>query len=330
MAFGKKKPKRLYYPTKSRWYRQPRRQSKVKRSRQILKHNVRTRFTKLFKNAIYFIIGAVIIIVFVMVFIFSSYLSITSIEVVREDFNIDSAAITNELNQYIGRNILLFPKSKIADTIQENFPEFMNVKVNKIFPHSIKINLESYPIVANLRAYYVLPEVEIPEEDETIAEVHEALETAFTFDEEPAEEKTEPIEQKCLLNRIGQAIFDQEENLELMNVIIDDLKQPIEDREIVIPKEHMDYMLDTIRYFNNSFKMQVRGLRYLPIAREMHIKTDSGIMIWLIFIKDYKKQIDKLSSIYEVAELDKEDLAYIDLRVREKIIYCPIKSRCNR
>lgn len=329
MVFRKKKPKRLYYPTKSRWYKQPRRRPKVRRSRQILKHNVRTRFTKLFKNAIYFIIGAVIIAVFVIVFVFSSYLSITSIEIVREDFNIDSAAITNELNQYIGRNILLFPRSKIVNTVQEKFPEFMNVKVNKVFPHAIKISLESYPIVANVRAYYVLPEAEIPEEDATIAEVYEALETAFSLDEESVEEEAEPIEQKCLLNRIGQAIFDQEENLELMNVIIDDLKQPIEDREIIIPKEHMDYMLDAIRYFNNSFKMQVRGLRYLSVAREVHIKTDSGIMIWLTFVKDYKKQMDKLGSIYEAAEFDKEDLAYIDLRVQEKVIYCPLRSNCN-
>jgi hypothetical protein len=178
-----------------------------------------------------------------------------------------------------------------------------------------------------------LPKVEASiEENKTIKEVQDALENAFSMEAGEVIEKEEltPIEQKCLLNRIGQAIFDQEEDLELMTITMGELTQPIEDREIVISKKRMDYMSDAIRYFNNLFKMQVRGVHYLPIAREIHIKTDSNIMIWLTMEKDYKKQIDKLNTIYEVAELNKEDIAYIDLRAREKVIYCPVKSSCNR
>jgi len=333
MIFRRKKPQRLYYPTSKKWYTQPRRQKRASRSHKVFTHNIRTHFTRFFKNAIYFVVIGAILVVLVIILLFSSYLSITDIEVVREDFNIDTLAITSDLDQYIGDNILFFRKSKIADTIQENFPEFASVKVNKIFPHTLKIHLESHEIVANLRASYILPKAETPIEDnKTIKEVQEALETAFSFEEEgevTEREELTPIEQKCLLNRIGQAIFDQEEDLELMTITMGELTQPIEDREIVIPKEGVDYMLDAIRYFNNLFKMQVRGIQYLPIAREIHIKTDSNIMIWLTMEKDYRKQIDKLNTIYEVAELDKEDIAYIDLRVKEKVIYCPTKSRCN-
>lgn len=331
--FGRKKPQRLYYPTSKKWYTHPRRQPRTSRSRKVLTYNIRTHFTKFFKNAIYFTITGGILIVLVAILLFSSYLSITSIEVARENFNIDTAAISNELNQYIGKNILFFPKSKIVNTIQEKFPEFALIEVNKIFPHTLKINLESYPIVANLRAFYVLPKAEISSgEEKTIdKEVQEALDTAFSLGEKTTEEeKPAPIEQKCLLNRIGQAIFDQQENLELITISVSDLTQPIEDRQIVIQKERMDYIFDTIHYFNNLFTMQVRGIEYSPIAREIHIKTDSNIVIWLTMEKSYKEQIDKLHTIYEAAELNKEDIAYIDLRVKEKVIYCPARSRCNR
>jgi cell division septal protein FtsQ len=331
MFFGKKSPKRLYYPTNKKWYTQPRRRKMPSRSRKVFTHNIKTHFTRFFKNAIYFTITGAILVCFVIILFFSSYLAVTNIEVVREDFNIDTATIGNQLNQYVGSNILFFPKSKIIDTIQENFPEFASIKVNKIFPHTLKIYLESHEIVANLRAFYVLPKAEIPPEEHTIKEVQKALETAFSLEDETAEkEELNPIEQRCLINRIGQAIFDQEENLELITVTIDDLTQPIEDREIIIPKEGMDYILDAVHYFNNLFKMQVRAVRYLPIAREIHIKTDSNIVIWLTMAKDYREQIDKLNTIYEVAELDKEDIAYIDLRVKEKVIYCNANSRCNR
>jgi len=35
-----------------------------------------------------------------------------------------------------------------------------------------------------------------------------------------------------------------------------------------------------------------------------------------------------LKTIYEPAELNKEELSYIDIRVREKVIYCLRSSRC--
>ena len=337
--FFRKKPKRLYYPTSTRWYTQPRKMPGLKSSRKVFTHNIRTHFTRLFKNAFYFTISAVILFVMITILFFSSYLSITNIEVVRKDFNINTAVISNELNQYIGNNIMFFRKADIRDTIQKKFPEFAIVEVNKIFPHTIKIQLESYPTVANLRAYYILPKAEVPaptNEDKSMAKIEKALETAMTLEGTPDEEETvtkeelTPIEQKCLLNRIGQAIFDQEENLELITVSVGTLEQPIEDRELVVPKEVMDYILDSMRYFNNTFKMQVAFVKYLPVAREVRFKTDTNIWIWLSLEKDYKNQIDKLQTIYETAELDKEEIRYIDLRVSEKVIYCPLNARCNK
>ena len=132
-----------------------------------------------------------------------------------------------------------------------------------------------------------------------------------------------------MINKIGQAIFDKEEDLELMTITITRLSQPIEDREVIITNEKMNYILDSIRYFSNLFKMEIIGVEYLPIAREVHLKTNAGFSIWITTEKDYRKQIDKLNTIYEVAELNKEDLAYIDLRVQEKVIYCPLRSNCN-
>jgi cell division septal protein FtsQ len=334
MFFWNRKPRRLYYPTSSRWYTKPRNGLKLSNPRKVFTNNIRTHFTRLFKNAVYFTITGAILVVLIIILVFSSYLSITSIDVVRENPNIDTAAISNELKGYLGSNILFFNSNNITAKVQEKFPEFESVEVNKIFPHTIKVNLKSYPIVANLKAYYILPKVEpaiTEQEGKTIKEVQEALETAFSIPGEKTVEKEElnPIEQKCLLNSIGQAIFDQEEDLELITITIDNLTEPIQDRQMIMKKEHMDYISDAIRYFNNTFPMQVKSVRYLGVAREIHITADNNIVVWLTFEKDYKEQLDKLNTIYKAAELDKEDIAYIDLRVKEKVIYCPARSRCN-
>lgn len=336
MIFRKKRPKRLYYPTKSSWYRKPRRRPKVRSSRKIFSHNIRTHFTRLLKDAfLYVVIGAVFL-VLVIFLLFSSRFAINKIEVARDDLHIDSAMVTELLADAKGQSIFTFSTRKAAALIQEKYPEFSKVEVRKLLPNRIKIDLETYDIVANIKAYYVLPKVEAPpasEEDQQALQISEALKSAFDLEagtETEDKEEITPIEQKALLNRIGQAIFDREEDLELMTITVDGLTQPIEDREVVIPKEAMDYILNSIKYFVNLMQMDIVSVRYLPTAREVHLTTDNNLVLWLSTMKDYKEQLDKLHTIYKVAELDKENLAYIDLRVKEKIIYCPRGSACDR
>jgi len=351
MPFWKKTPKRLYYPVKSSWYTRPRRKPSVKRQTKFFKGGF-SWLKKLAKKSLYIVIATGVLALLIIFFAFSSYFSIKKIEVIRQTFNVDSASIENQLNKYIGKNIIFFSRSNIYKTIQDKFPEFANVKVHKILPSTISIELESQPIIANLKAYYILPEPE-PVTDESYTELNKAIEelagtdpnlnkpsienpladkkvteTAFTLDEN--RKPPEPIEQKCLLNQVGQAIFDQEENLELMTISIRGLTQPIVDREQVIPTDHMEYMLGALQYYKNVMGLDILGIEYLPIEREMHLKTANNLFLWISLERDYKEQIDKLHTIYEAAELNKEDLAYIDLRIKEKVIYCPRNSSCDK
>jgi cell division septal protein FtsQ len=336
MVFRRKQPKRLYYPTKSRWYRKPkRRRLSGRTSRKIFSYNIRTHFSHFLKDFFLYVVGGLVLIGLVIFVLFSSRFSITSIEVARDDLHIDSAAITHLLADYRGKSIFTFSKKEAREMIRNEYPEFARVEVRKLLPNTIKIELETHEIVANIRAYYVLPKAESAGSDKKdleIEKLNDAFETAFNLEGEPVEEKEQiiPIEQKALLNRIGQAIFDRSEDLQLMTITVDGLSQPIEDREVVIPAERMDYILNSIKYLTNLMQLEVSGVRYLPRAREVHLTTADGLTLWLSLEKDYKTQIDKLNVIYKAAELNKENLAYIDLRVKEKIIYCPRGSSCDR
>ncbi|MBN1258176.1 FtsQ-type POTRA domain-containing protein [Candidatus Peregrinibacteria bacterium] len=338
MFFKKKSPKRLYYPVKSNWFTRPR--LKVRPSRRPLLGNLGGRVSKLVRNFASFAIAGIALAVLTGFLFLSSYFTITGIEVVRQDFSVQSAAIENHLNSFIGKNILFFPQGLAVRAILEQFPEFAAVTVNKELPHTLKITLESHPIVANLKAYYVLPKP-APAETGTalslITENKEVMDRAFDISggkNKPATEKTDeiaPVEQKCLINRVGQAIFDKEENLELITITLTGLTQPISDRQQVIPVESMGYLLDSIAYFNNLFsQMKIRSVEYRLAGRELRLKTDTGPVIWITLEKDYKEQLDKLKTIYEPAELDKENLSYIDLRVKEKVIYCPSLAACDK
>jgi len=336
MIFRKKRPKRLYYPTKSSWYRKPRRRSRVRSSRKIFSHSIRTHFTRLIKDAFLYVVIGFVFVSLIIFLLFSSRFAINKIEIARDDLHIDSSAVTDLLSDFRGKSIFAFSKSKAQRLIQEEYPEFSRVEVRKLLPNTIKVELEIHEIVANIKAYYVLPKAEISvgaEEDQEALKIAEALKTAFDLEagtETENKEEITPIEQKALLNRIGQAIFDRAEDLQLMTITIDGLSQPIQDREIIIPEISMDYILNSIKYFTNLMQVDISSVLFLPIAREVHLTTEDNLTLWLSSEKDYREQIDKLHTIYKVAELSKEDIAYIDLRVREKIIYCPRNTSCAR
>jgi hypothetical protein len=356
MFFWKRKPKRLYVPVKSHWYTRPKRLSAIRpRNVIVLKKRGLIGFLKDFaKKSFFLVIGLAGVGILLCVLFLSSYFTIKSIEVDRENFNIDSAKVENKLNSFIGKNLVFFPKNRVTQVINREFPEFSDVQVQKLFPSKLKIKLVSYPMVANLRAYYILPPSEEPlpenftELNKAIEELSptdpsllsatqpnpmvdkKATEGAFSLEPKVDGEDAGATEQKALLNRAGQAIFDQEENLELMTFVVRGLTQPIGDREFVIPRKTMDYIMDALQYFSNSMSLEVTSLEYFTVAQEIHFKTKNNLVVWISVDRDYKNQIDKLKTIYEPAELSKEDLAYVDLRIKDKVIYCVRGTRCDK
>ena len=328
MFFKKKKTNRLYIPAKSSWYNKPRRKPAVGTSRKILSLGLRTKFSRFFKDAFLYLIAGFTLLGLAGFLLLSNKFSINKIEVARNDLYTDNAAVANLLEPYRGHSIFTFSKSKAQALIHQTYPEFSTIEIRKLLPDRIKVELETYDIIANVKAYYTLPQV-----DETSAFVENSEED--TFDEEvgtttKSRQELTPVEQTALLNSIGQALFDREENLQLMTIVIEGLSQPITDREFVIPTVDMQYLTDSIKYFTNLLQREIKAVKYLPIASEIHLTTDHNLTLWLITKKPYKEQLDRFNTIYKAAELDKEDLAYVDLRIPEKVIYCPRGTACDK
>jgi len=326
MIFRRKKPKRLYYPTKSTWYKKPRRKRTVIARRP--SKSMRFLKTMKFQHTIWIFIASLFIIAGVLFYMAASHFRVTAIEIHRESFDIDSGAIEHHLQEFKKKNILFLSSHRIEKNIRENFPEFEFVTIKKKLPETLEIHLNSYEIVANVKAYYVLPEPEFTlEGTEYMNEVEEALEAAFTLDKE--EEEPEEVEQKGLLNAVGQVLFDKEEDLDRFTITVKELDQPLEDRQQVILPSKLNYILEALALFNNLFEIEVESIYYFPVSREMHLKTRNGFSIWLAMEKKYEDQLEKFAAIYKPAELEKESIRYIDLRVKEKVIYCPQRAHCD-
>lgn len=353
MFFKKKKPNRLYIPTKSRWYRRPKRDTTHLNTRKIFSHNIRTHISRVVKDAFLYIAAAVVLVSLMIFIFFSSKFSVNEIEIARGNFHIDNAAVSDLLKVYRGKSIFFFSKSEASQLIRDTYPEFSKITIRKLLPDKIKVELETYEIVANMKASYILPKAEKIEGMKPASEEDSLEEEGDSKVEKPSGEESEaetelnaseettvireeitPIEQKGLLNEIGQAIFGQEENLELMTITLENLSQPIEDRQFAIPTADMKYIMDSVRYFTNLLNVEITAISYLPIAHEVHLTTEKNLTMWLNTDMDYKVQIEKLNTVYKYKipefDLDKEDIAYVDLRVNEKVIYCPRGAPCDK
>jgi len=328
MFFKKKKPKRLYVPTKSKWYNKPRRKTNTRNStnRKLFSKGFKSGFSRVVKDAFMYVVGAGLLIGAIVFFLFSNKFSIDTIEIARNDLYIDNVAVSKALKDYRGTSIFTFSKPEAKALIKDSFPEFETIEIKRILPNKIKVELKSYDVIANVSVFYTLPEVEanleIEEEEENPDDPPEV--------EASNREEITPIEQKALLNSIGQVLLGRDENPELMTITIEGLTQPIKDKEFVIEPEHMEFITNSIKYLSNTLQMEVASITYYPIAHEVHLTTPDDLTLWLITKKDYKKQLDRFHTIYNLAEMRSEDIAYFDLRVNEKIIYCPRGQRCDK
>lgn len=325
MFFKKKKPHRLYIPAKTTWYRKPKRQPTVGTNRKIFRSGVKMKFTRFFKDAFLYLVAGLILLALLTVLVFSNKFSVQKIEIARNDLYVNNAAVADLLDKYLGKSIFTFSKSNAQALIHEAYPEFSQIEIRKLLPDRIKVELQTYEIIANIKAFYTLPSLK----KSTASTGPDGFDEAFGTTTASKEELT-PIQQKALLNEIGQAIFDREANLDLMTITIEGLSQPIEDREFVIPKEDMLYITDAIKYLNNLTQLEVKGLKYLPNAHEIHITTKNNLTLWLITKKPYKDQLDRFNTAYKTAKLNEKNLAYIDLRIAEKVIYCPKDAECDK
>ncbi|QQR83558.1 FtsQ-type POTRA domain-containing protein [Candidatus Peregrinibacteria bacterium] len=344
----KNKPKRLYYPVESNWIR--RRRSSPPR-RQVHRPIGRT-IGLFFKKWAYLVMGLAFLTLVITVMSLSSALSIQNIQVERDSFFTNTTAVESITQPWKGRSMVLMNKSALQEAISKEFPEFERIKIQKKWPDTLRITLISHPIIANLKVRYTLPTEErwLEEESDALTQAINELDlapnetgaetpiklpfkpsdlsNAFDLGEEKEEPELEVFEQKGLLNSVGQALFDQEENLEMITLTLSHLTQPVSDREEIIPTAHMQFWRTAQTYFENTLDQVITGIEYLPTARELHFTLPNGTVIWLSAERDPKEQIDKLITIYQTDAFEEGDLSYIDLRVKEKVIYCLKTAPC--
>lgn len=220
---------------------------------------------------------------------FSSYFMIDNIYINNEssESKIIETKIKKLIPNTIGKNLILVDLKALEIKILENFPEIENVKLKKDYPKSITIELNEFPLVANV--------------------IHESS-----------------IKKSYVINSMGYIIKEDLENTSLPYIRIKS-DEPVNKDNPLIGKTHLVYILNAIKIYEEKFGMRIVEAIYKKTARETHLLTEKDFYIWLEMQNPAEDQLKKLKKILVKLDIYKENLLYIDLRIAgangDKIIY---------
>ncbi len=226
---------------------------------------------------------------------FTDYFQIEGFQIYEEGTEITTNLKLNEIATAIlsNQNILLFDENILsAEMLKEN-PEYRSVKIKKILPKNIEIELEKFPVTANI--------IDIIDGVDGIK-----------------------VQKKYLVNSNGMIIMENEENPDLPYIRVS-TKQALGINAFPLDQEKLDYIIKLVNLFEEKFGIKVVEAVYLKQAREIHLKTEKGFDVWFDSTKTIISQIDKLKRALPKLDIYKTPLEYIDLRITgtnaEKVLY---------
>lgn len=220
---------------------------------------------------------------------FSGFFDIKSWEITEDGNKITNDEPLNDLmKKQKYKNLVFLDDKQVTAQIKALHPEVKKVVVKKIFPQKIKVEIEKYPIVANI--------VNV----------------------------VQGIQKKFLVDTKGFLADENTENPELPFIKIF-TNEVFTVRTIGIEETKLTYIMNAITLFQEKFAMKVINAEYHVREREVHLQTEKNFMVWIDMEKDLAEQMEKLKKALPKLNIYNTPLEYIDLRIagtdNQKVIF---------
>lgn len=236
-------------------------------------------------NFYYFLIGSFLILSTVYVIAFSHYFTIKSIDIIKEDELINIDLAYKSIEKYRYKSFFTLDKSLVSEALVSHQPNIKIVDIKKIIPDNLKITLKSYDSFFDTK---------INQKNYTITQ-------NWVFIPSKESKNTKQIE-----------------IIWLNNSLFLDYKQVLDKNYINNIKQIENLILE------NTSLIEIEKEVYFLKEQELHLTTKDGIVIIFDLTKEPKVQFDKLNIFLKKhLSVIKSWIVYIDLRINQKIIYCP-------
>lgn len=220
---------------------------------------------------------------------FSHFFDLRVVEIFEDGARAgNSSPVWSFLEALKTKNILFIQEKPLDDSLKSLYPEIKQLKIKKILPQKLRIEIEKFPIIANI--------INV----------------------------VSSVQKKYLINSFGLLTQENIENHDLPYIKIDSAEVfPL--HTVIIPQEQLDYIMKAVQLFEEKFGMKVLNAYYLSREREVHLLTEKYFTVWIDMGKALQPQMEKLKKALPKVDIYKIPLQYIDLRIsgtdNEKVIY---------
>lgn len=243
-------------------------------------------------NLYYYLIWLFLILSTIYIVVFSHYFSVKKIDIIWLDETININLAYKSAQNILYTPLIFVDKEKLKNNIIANQPNLKNISIYSILPDTIKITAKSYE--SNLYFKFDKKAYEITEN--------------WVF--VPTNWHQEKSYNKFLIN------------IKWLDTLwYLDYKKMLSQNYI----QNINLIIKYIKEKNSFIKID--SINYYKKEAELHIKDISGTILIFDLNKDINIQIQKLNIFYKkYYSKIKLWIIYLDLRINEKIIYCPRSS----
>ena len=243
-------------------------------------------FLNKYSNKWYYLYIILFIIISLVLYI--SYwptFKIKYIEIIKQD-NITNMNIAYKaIDKYRWTNIFSIEKKDILKRLKDYQQNIKNINTSIKLPNTLKININSYKTIFNTTINW---------KTYLITENWTLIPSTYSKDLK---------ELKIIYN------FDKNKFLDYKKVLNSDFLKKI------------TFIVNQTK--ENIIDINIKELKYYIIERELHIKTDKNTILIYNLSSQIKEQIKKLSIFNkEKININKSNIIYIDLRIKNKVFYC--------
>jgi hypothetical protein len=242
-------------------------------------------FSSLFKGSVLLTVACVFMFLFTLFALFSPYFDLRQAMVTRDNPHIDVQAVENLMAEFYGQNLLFLSQSNIQDRLLETFPEFREVSLKEIWPDRLQVDIALSPPY-----YQVLNEFDA------------------TF---------------SVLSEDGVVLRQEaSEGLPVLKVIR--YEQSLRSGEKFASVAMLKDISTLRQIFAEDLKIEIDEMRYLPVAFEVHLVSDSGTSFWFDLRSDIEQQARKIDLVANEINLYTQPLEHVDLRIPNQVFWKPL------
>ena len=256
-----------------------------------LNFNILNKLKFLWNNAFnYYIVICLLIIVSILFIIFWPIFKIKIVNIIKKDDITNINIAYNSIESFRWKHILFIDKSEIIKKLTTYQQNIKNININIILPYTLKILVESYKWV-----FYTT-----------------------------LNNKNYLITENWTLIALKNDIKKNKNILKNIKIVTDIKNNHFLDYKKVFNENIITLIDNSIKKLEkNIINLQIKDIIYYDIEKELHIKLKNNTILIYSLNQEINNQIEKTAIFNkDFLQINKSDIIYIDLRIKNKIFYC--------